>query len=99
MQTIDEDYIEDLLLTKTHNYIMFFTNKGRVYRSEGIRNPGGQPYSPRNRHHQSSAASAGGEDYSHDPGEGISHETDYLFMATRGGMVKKTPVKEYEERP
>ena len=32
MQTIDEDYIEDLLLTKTHNYIMFFTNKGRVYR-------------------------------------------------------------------
>ena len=33
MQTIDEDYIEDLILTKTHNYIMFFTNKGRVYLS------------------------------------------------------------------
>ena len=32
MQTIDEDYIEDLILTKNHNYIMFFTNTGRVYR-------------------------------------------------------------------
>ena len=37
MQTIDEDYIEDLLLTKTHNYILFFTNRGRVYRLKGSR--------------------------------------------------------------
>ena len=71
MQTIDEDYIEDLLLTKTHNYIMFFTNKGRVYRLKAYAIPE-QPYGARNGHHQSSAASAGGEDYSRDPGEGIS---------------------------
>ena len=32
MQTIDEDYIEDLIMTKNHNDIMFFTNTGRVYR-------------------------------------------------------------------
>ena len=30
MQTIEEDYIEDLLMTTTHHYVMFFTNKGRV---------------------------------------------------------------------
>ena len=36
MQTIEEDYIEDLLMTTTHHYVMFFTNKGRVYRLEGI---------------------------------------------------------------
>ena len=32
MQTMDEDYIEDLFMTTTHHYIMFFTNTGRVYR-------------------------------------------------------------------
>src|SRR5699024_971859 len=32
MQTIEEDFIEELLMTTTHHYIMFFTNKGRVYR-------------------------------------------------------------------
>ena len=32
MQTIEEDYIEDLLMTTTHHYLMFFTNYGRVYR-------------------------------------------------------------------
>ena len=41
MQTIDEDYIEDLLLTKTHNYILFFTNRGRVYRLKGYAIPEG----------------------------------------------------------
>ena len=41
MQTIDEDYIEDLILTKTHNYIMFFTNKGRVYRLKAYAIPEG----------------------------------------------------------
>lgn len=32
MQTIDEDYVEELFMTHTHHYIMFFTNKGRAYR-------------------------------------------------------------------
>ena len=32
MSTLDDDYIEDLLMTSTHHYIMFFTNKGKVYR-------------------------------------------------------------------
>ena len=32
MQTIDDDYIENMLMTTTHHYIMFFTNKGRMYR-------------------------------------------------------------------
>ena len=39
MQTIDEDYIEDLILTKNHNYIMFFTNTGRVYRVQAYAIP------------------------------------------------------------
>lgn len=39
MQTIEEDYIEDLLMTTTHHYVMFFTNKGRVYRLKGYEIP------------------------------------------------------------
>ncbi len=39
MQTIDEDYVEDLLMTNTHHYIMFFTNTGRVYRLKGYEIP------------------------------------------------------------
>ena len=39
MQTIDEDYIENLIVTTTHNYLMFFTNTGRVYRLKGYEIP------------------------------------------------------------
>ena len=95
MQTIDEDYIEDLLLTKTHNYIMFFTNKGRVYRLKAYAIPEGS---------RTARGTAIISLLQLQPEEKITaiipvkeyHETDYLFMATRGGMVKKTPVKEYE---
>ena len=37
MSTIDDDYIEDLLMTTTHHYLMFFTNYGRVYRLKAMR--------------------------------------------------------------
>ena len=39
MQTIDEDYIEDLLMTTTHHYLNFFTNQGRVYRLKAYEIP------------------------------------------------------------
>ncbi len=95
MQTIEDDYIEDLLLTKTHNYIMFFTNKGRVYRLKAYAIPEGS---------RTARGTAIINLLQLQPEEKITaiipvkeyHETDYLFMATRGGMVKKTPVKEYE---
>ena len=39
MQTIDEDYIEELFMTTSHHYIMFFTNMGRVYRMKAYEIP------------------------------------------------------------
>ena len=50
MQTIEEDYIEDLLMTTTHHYVMFFTNTGRVYRLKAYEIPEAGPYSPWNSH-------------------------------------------------
>ena len=95
MQTIDEDYIEDLLLTKTHNYILFFTNRGRVYRLKGYAIPEGS---------RTARGTAIVNLLQLLPDEKITaiipmkefHESEYLFMATRNGMVKKTPMREYE---
>lgn len=40
MSTLDDDYIEDLLMTSTHHFIMFFTNKGKAYRIKGLSDSG-----------------------------------------------------------
>ena len=39
MQTINDDYIEELLMTTTHHYLMFITNKGRAYRLKAFMIP------------------------------------------------------------
>ncbi|QHQ60277.1 DNA gyrase subunit A [Anaerocolumna sedimenticola] len=95
MQTIDEDFIEDLLMTTTHHYIMFFTNKGRVYRLKAYEIP-------------ESGRTARGTAIINLlqllPEERITaiiplkeyQNNKYLFMATKKGIVKKTPIKEYE---
>ncbi|MGN1084336.1 MAG: DNA gyrase subunit A, partial [Lachnospiraceae bacterium] len=94
MQTIDDDYIEELFMTKTHHYIMFFTNKGRVYRIKGYEIP-------------ESGRTARGTAIINLlqllPEEKITavitlkefDDERYLFMTTKSGIVKKTKVKEY----
>ncbi|MDF2589209.1 MAG: gyrA [Anaerocolumna sp.] len=95
MQTIDEDFIEDLLMTTTHHYIMFFTNKGRAYRLKAYEIP-------------ESGRTARGTAIVNLlqllPEERITaiiplkeyQNHKYLFMATKKGIVKKTPIREYE---
>ena len=95
MQTIDEDYIEDLLMTTTHHYIMFFTNTGRVYRLKGYEIPEAG---------RTARGTAIVNLLQLMPGEKITaiitmkeyEDEKYLFMATRNGMVKKTSMKEYQ---
>ena len=94
MQTIEEDYIEDLLMTTTHHYLMFFTNFGRVYRLKAYEIP------------ESSRTSRGiaiVNILQLNPGEKISAMSpikDYqdnknLFMVTKHGTVKKTSIMEF----
>lgn len=95
MQTIEEDYIEDLLMTTNHHYMMFFTNTGRVYRLKAYEIP-------------EAGRTARGTAIINllqlQPEEKITaiipmreyNEDKYLFMATKNGMVKKTPMVEYE---
>ena len=95
MQTIDEDFIEELFMTTTHHYIMFFTNSGRVYRLKGYEIP------------ESSRTARGTAIVNLlqlQPNERITavipiaeyEDNNYLFMATKNGIVKKTSIKEYE---
>jgi DNA gyrase subunit A len=95
MQTIEDDFIEDLLMTTNHHYILFFTNKGRVYRLKAYEIP-------------ESGRTARGTAIVNLlqllPEERITaiiplkeyKEDRFLFMATKNGIVKKTPIKEYE---
>ena len=94
MQTIEDDYIEDLLMTTTHHYLMFFTNLGRVYRMKAYEIP-------------EAGRTARGTAIINllhlSPGEKISaiipikdYETEKnLFMVTKKGTVKKTTLMEY----
>ena len=94
MQTLEEDYVEDLLMCNTHHYIMFFTNTGRVYRLKGYEIP------------ESSRTSRGTAIINLlqlMPGEKITavipveyySEKAFLMMSTKKGLIKKTPLKEY----
>ena len=94
METIDEDYIEELLMTTSHHYMMFFTNTGRVYRMKAYEIP-------------EAGRTARGTAIINllqlQPGEKITAvipikeytEGHYLFMATKNGIVKKTPITDY----
>ncbi len=95
MQTIDEDFIEELLMTTNHHYIMFFTNKGRVYRLKAYEIP------------ESSRTARGTAIVNLLqllPEERITaiiplkeyQDDRFLFMATKNGIVKKTPIRDYE---
>ena len=95
MQTIDEDYIEELLMTTTHHYMMFFTNTGRVYRLKAYEIPEAG---------RTARGTAIVNLIQLQPGKKITatvpmkefDEDKFLFMATKNGMVKRTPMKEYE---
>ncbi len=94
MQTIEDDYIEDLLMMSTHDYINFFTNYGRVYRLKAYEIP-------------EAGRTARGTAIINllqlSPGEKISalipigeySEDRNLFMVTKNGTVKKTPLMEF----
>ena len=95
MQTIDEDFIEDLVMTTTHHYVLFFTNLGRVYRLKAYEIP------------ESSRTARGTAIVNLlqlQPGERITAlinireyvDGQYLFMTTKNGIVKKTSIMEYQ---
>ena len=96
MQTIEDDFIEDLLMTTTHHYIMFFTNFGRVYRLKTYEIPEGS---------RTSRGMAIVNILQMNPEEKITaiipvkdyEENKNLFMVTKKGIVKKTSIVEFSK--
>ena len=94
MQTIEDDYIDELLMTNTHHYLMFFTNNGKVYRIKAYEIPEAG---------RTARGTAIVNLLQLGPDEKITaviplkeyKEGNYLFMATRKGIVKRTPVTDY----
>lgn len=95
MQTIEDDFIEDIIMTHTHNHISFFTNKGRVFRIKAYKIP------------DSSRTSRGvaivnllqllaEEKISAIIPNEDNKEDKYLLMLTKKGMIKKTNLKAFE---
>lgn len=94
MQTLEDDYIEELFMTNTHHYVMFFTNMGRVYRMKAYEIPEAS---------RTARGTAIINLLQLMPEEKITAvipiekyvEGEYLFMATKKGLVKKTPITDY----
>ena len=95
MSTREEDFVEHLFVASTHDYILVFTNTGRVYWLKVYEIP------------ELSAAGKGkaiANLVSLQPGESVralltvrdlEEEGKYVFFATRNGTVKKTPLKDF----
>lgn len=94
MATIHNDYMEELLMTTTHHYLMFFTNMGRVYRLKAYEIPEAS---------RTARGTAIVNLLSFQAEEKITAVVpvnefkagEFLFMATRKGVVKKTPIEDY----
>ncbi|NLL72233.1 MAG: DNA gyrase subunit A, partial [Clostridiales bacterium] len=95
MQTIDEDFVEELFMTMNHHYIMFFTNQGRVYRLKAYQIPEAS---------RTARGTAIINLLQLMPDEEVTaiipikeyKEDRYIFMATKSGLVKKTRIEEYK---
>ena len=94
MQTIEEDYIEDLLVTTTHHYLMFFTSFGRVYRLKAYEIPEAGR-TARGMAIINLLQLAAGEKITAMIPIRIFEEEKNLFMVTKRGIVKKTSIMEY----
>ena len=94
METIDDDYIEELFMTTSHHYLMFFTNTGKVYRMKAYEIPEAS---------RTARGTAIINLLQLTPGEKITavipikdyRDGWYLFMATKKGIVKKTAITDY----
>ena len=94
MQTVDNDYVTELMTTSTHDDVMFFTNKGRVFKMRAYRIPEAS---------RTSRGTAIINLLQLQPEEKVTNmitlhvatEDSYLMMVTRKGVVKKTPMRAF----
>lgn len=96
METKEEDFVTDMFVTLTHNFLLFFTNKGRVYSLKAYKLPVGSRQSKGKAIINLLPKLEDGEKVMVTmPVEKISAVERYLVFATKNGIIKKTPLEAY----
>ncbi len=90
-----DDVVEHFFTTSTHHWLLFFTNLGRVYRAKAYEIPEGGPAS-KGQHVANLLAFQPGEEIAQVLAIKDYDQADYLLLATRNGLVKKTRLREYD---
>jgi DNA gyrase subunit A len=91
-----DDVVEHMFVTTTHHWILFFTNKGRVYRAKAYQLPD-SGRDARGQHVANLLAFQPDEEIAQVLAMPDFESSDYLVMATRKGLVKKTKLSEYDK--
>lgn len=94
IETREEDYVKQLFIASSHDYLLFFTNRGRVYRMKAYEIPEAGR-AARGTAIVNLLSLSGGEQVSAAIQMKESRDKGYLLMATRGGTIKKTDLAEY----
>lgn len=95
MKTRDEDFVEQLFIASTKDYLLFFTDMGRVYRIKVYEIPEGSRTTKGKAFVNLVNIQDGEKVTTIMPVKDLNRDDLYLFMATRNGVVKKTPLVEY----
>ena len=91
-----DDVVEHMFVSTTHHWILFFTNKGRVYRAKAYQLPD-SGRDARGQHVANLLAFQPDEEIAQVLAMPDFESSDYLVMATRKGLVKKTKLSEYDK--
>ena len=94
IETREEDYVKQLFIASSHDYLLFFTNRGRVYRMKAYEIPEAGR-TARGTAIVNLLSLSGGEQVSAVIQMKESRDKGYLLMATKGGTIKKTDLAEY----
>ncbi|MET8542679.1 DNA gyrase subunit A [Kitasatospora sp. NPDC004799] len=94
-QLKQDDIVDHFFVTTTHNWILFFTNKGRVYRAKGYELPDAGR-DARGQHVANLLAFQPDEHIAQVMAVRTYEDKPYLVLATRAGLVKKSPLKDYD---
>ena len=96
----EEDFVEELFICSTHDYVMFFTNRGRVYRLKGYEMPEGSRTSKGINIVNLLPLGGGRKGHLHDPhGPEFDRRTSTWCMVTRQGIIKRTGHQRLPQRP
>ncbi|HBB29016.1 MAG TPA: DNA gyrase subunit A, partial [Clostridiales bacterium] len=96
LTTREEDFVKDLFITSTHDYLMFFTNKGKVYRMKAYEVPEARRQAKGTAVVNLINLDAGEKVAAIIPMRDFSNDEEYLILSTKKGIIKKTKLNEFD---